>query len=43
MPGSLNKSIVRNFCTNPTTSRDKCALAPGALRFNISSSRAAVG
>src|SRR5579863_4940457 len=29
MPGSLNKSILRSFCTTATTSRDRCAFALG--------------
>ena len=43
MPGNLNKSILRNFWTNSTTSRDSASLARGALRFRISSSRSAFG
>src|SRR5438874_6118477 len=31
MPGNLNKSILRSFWTNSTTSRDSDSLARGAL------------
>ena len=41
---SLNRSILRSFCTNSTTWRDRCLRwRRGALRFRISSSRSAVG
>ncbi len=43
MPGSLNRSILRNFWTNSTTSRVNSSLARGAFRFRISNSRSAFG
>src|SRR5205823_12069652 len=42
-PGSLKSSVLRSRCTNATTSFDSAALALGALRCRISSSRRASG
>ena len=42
-PGSLNRSILRSFCTKPTTWRDRCSLRARRLAARISSSRSAVG
>ena len=42
-PGSLKSSVLRSRCTKATTSFDSAALALGALRCRISSSRRASG